>query len=326
LKLNLNRRSFLSAAAMTIASAQFGAIASAKARSALSPLERATTFDSQPFTAEELQGKVVLVEFWTYTCINWRRQLPYVRAWAEKYKGQGLVVIGIHSPEFSFEKNIDNIRWASKDMHVTYPIAIDNDHAVWRGFSNEYWPALYFVDAKGKIRHTQFGEGQYEESEKVIQKLLIEAGAGDIRNELAVVDPAGAEAQADWKHLQSGENYLGYVRTENFVSSPAPDKTRVYSAPKHLELNSWALSGDWTMGKEAIRLNQPNGRIAYRFSCPRSPSGNGARHARNSCTISCAYRWSRARQFPRRRRRRARGWHSCRTTNVPPDSPAGPNR
>jgi thiol-disulfide isomerase/thioredoxin len=263
---NLSRRSFLSTAAMTIASAQFGAIASAKARSALSPLARATTWlDSQPLTPEELQGKVVLIEFWTYTCINWRRQLPYVRAWAEKYKGQGLVVIGVHSPEFSFEKNIDNIRWAAKDMRVAYPIAVDNDHTVWRGFSNEYWPALYFVDAKGKIRQTQFGEGQYEESEKVIQKLLSEAGAGDIRNELAAVDPAGAEAQADWKHLHSGENYLGYVRTENFASSAAPEKPRVYSAPKHLELNSWALSGDWTMGKEAIHLNQPNGQIAYRF-------------------------------------------------------------
>jgi len=159
---NLSRRGFLSAAAMTIASAQFDEIASARARSALSPLERATTWiDSQPLTAEELQGKVVLVEFWTYTCINWRRQLPYVRAWAEKYKGHGLIVIGVHSPEFSFEKNIDNIRWAAKDMRVAYPIAVDNDHAVWRGFSNEYWPALYFVDAKGKIRHTQFGEGQY---------------------------------------------------------------------------------------------------------------------------------------------------------------------
>jgi len=265
-RINLSRRRFLSAAAMTIASAQFGAIASVKPRLALSPLERATTWlNSQPLTAEELQGKVVLVEFWTYTCINWRRQLPYVRAWAEKYKGQGLIVIGVHSPEFSFEKNIDNIRWAAKDMGVAYPIAVDNDHAVWSGFSNEYWPALYFVDAKGKIRHTQFGEGQYEQSEKVIHKLLTEAGAGDSRKELVSVDPAGAEAQADWKHLQSGENYLGYVRTENFASSAAPEKPSVYSAPKHLELNTWALSGDWTMGKEAIRLNQANGGIAYRF-------------------------------------------------------------
>jgi len=265
-RINLNRRRFLSGAAVTIASAKFATIASSKTRSALSALDPATTWlNSQPLTGEALQGKVVVVEFWTYTCINWRRQLPYVRAWAEKYKGQGLAVIGVHSPEFSFEKNIDNIRWAAKDMRVAYPVAVDNDHAIWRGFSNEYWPALYFVDAKGKVRHSQFGEGQYEQSEKVIQKLLAEAGAGDSRSDLVSVDPAGAEAQADWKHLQSGENYLGYIRTENFVSGAAPDKARVYSAPKHLGLNSWALSGDWTMGKEAIRLNQPSGGIAYRF-------------------------------------------------------------
>lgn len=265
-RINLSRRRFLGATAMTIASAQFGTLASAKAHSALSPLDRVTTWlNSQPLTAETLQGKVVVVEFWTYTCINWRRQLPYVRAWAEKYKSQGLVVIGVHSPEFSFEKNIDNVRWATKDLRVNYAVAADNDYEVWRGFNNEYWPALYFVDAKGKIRHTQFGEGKYEQSERVIQKLLCESGEGDIRNELVPVDPDGAEAQADWKHLQSGENYLGYVRTENFASSAAPDKARVYSAPKHLALNSWALFGDWTMGREVVRLNQGSGRIAYRF-------------------------------------------------------------
>jgi thioredoxin family protein len=150
-------------------------------------------------------------------------------------------------------------------MRVAYPIAVDNDHAIWRGFNNEYWPALYFADAKGKIRHRQFGEGEYEQSEKVIQRLLVETGVGGSRNELLSVDPRGAEAQADWKHLQSGENYLGYERTENFALSAAPDKARIYSAPKHLGLNSWALSGDWTMGREALRLNQPGGRIAYRF-------------------------------------------------------------
>ena len=150
-------------------------------------------------------------------------------------------------------------------MQVAYPIAVDNDHAVWRGFNNEYWPALYFVDAKGKIRHTQFGEGEYGQSEKVIQKLLAEDGAGGNHNELVSVDARGAEAPADWNHLQSGENYFGYARTQNFASNTAPDRPRVYSAPKHLGLNYWALSGDWTMGREAIRLNQPGGRIAYRF-------------------------------------------------------------
>src|SRR6478672_10720316 len=154
--------------------------------------------NSPPLSPASLRGKVVLVEFWTYSCINWRRQLPYVRAWAEKYKNQGLVVIGVHSPEFSFEKDIDNVRWAAKDMRVAYPIAIDNDHAVWRGFNNEYWPALYFADAKGKVRHSQFGEGEYEQSEKVIQRLLANAGASGIRNELVSVDARGSEAAADW--------------------------------------------------------------------------------------------------------------------------------
>jgi thiol-disulfide isomerase/thioredoxin len=263
---NLNRRHFLCTAAMTIAAAQFGAMAFAKMRSQLSPLSRATTWlNSDPLTDAGLQGKVVLVEFWTYSCINWRRQLPYVRAWADKYKDQGLVVIGVHSPEFSFEKHIDNIRWAAKDMRVVYPIAVDNDHAVWDGFNNEYWPALYFADAKGKIRHSQFGEGEYDKSEKVIQKLLAEAGSHTGNNELVSIDARGAEAAAAWKHMQSGENYLGYARTQNFASSAAADKPRVYSAPKHLGLNYWALSGDWTMGREAIRSNQSGGRITYQF-------------------------------------------------------------
>ena len=266
-EINLSRRRFLGAAAMTIAAVQFDKIASAKTpRSEFSPLDRATAWlNSQPLTDAELQGRVVLIEFWTYTCINWRRQLPYVRAWAEKYKDHGLVVVGVHSPEFSFEKNIDNIRWAAKDMGVNYPIAVDNDHEIWRGFNNEYWPALYFADAKGKIRHSQFGEGAYEQSEEVIQKLLGEAGVAGVPNELISIDPSGAEAQADWKHLQSGENYVGYERTENFASTAVPDKSRVYSAAKHLGLNYWALSGDWTMGREALLLNQSGGRIAYRF-------------------------------------------------------------
>ena len=280
---NTTRRHFLETAAMTVAAGYFAKIASAKTRSELSPVDRATAWlNSQPLTDNGFQGKVVLIEFWTYTCINWRRQLPYVRAWAQKYKDQGLVVVGVHSPEFSFEKNIDNIRWAAMDMRVDYPIAVDNDHAIWRGFNNEYWPALYFADAKGKIRHQQFGEGEYDKSEKVIQRLLADAGVAISRNELVSVDPSGAEAQADWKHLGSGENYLGYERTENFALSAARDKPRVYSAPNHLDLNYWGLSGDWTIGKEAILLNQPGGRIVYRFHSrdlhlvmgPESPGGS----------------------------------------------------
>jgi thiol-disulfide isomerase/thioredoxin len=264
--MNLSRREFARAASMTVASLYLGPVASAKSQSELSPLDRATKWlNSQPLTDEALQGKVVLIEFWTYSCINWRRQLPYVRAWAEKYKDQGLVVIGVHSAEFSFEKDVDNIRWAAKDMHVDYPIAVDSDHAIWRGFNNEYWPALYFADEKGKIRHQQFGEGEYERSEKVIQRLLADTGVAGGHNDLVSVDPIGSEAQADWKDLRSGENYVGYERTENFASTAEPDRPHAYSAPKHLDLNYWALSGSWTMGREALVLNQPGGRITYTF-------------------------------------------------------------
>jgi thiol-disulfide isomerase/thioredoxin len=223
--------------------------------------------NSQPLTAAGLRGKVVLVQFWTYSCINWLRTLPYVRAWAEKYKDQGLVVIGVHSPEFGFEKQVENVRWAAKDMKVNYPIAIDSDHAVWRAFNNEYWPALYFVDARGRIRHHHFGEGEYEQSEKVIQQLLAEAGGSGIRKDLVSVDARGAEAAADWSSLKSPENYVGYERTENFASpgGAVPNKRHLYSAPTKLNLNGWALSGEWTMGKQATVLNKANGRIAYRF-------------------------------------------------------------
>jgi len=223
--------------------------------------------NSQPLTAAGLRGNVVLIDFWTYTCINWLRSLPYVRAWAEKYKDQGLVVIGVHAPEFAFEKNVDNLRRAAKDMRVDYPIAIDNDHAIWRAFNNHYWPALYFVDAQGNIRHHQFGEGEYEQSEMIIQQLLAEAGIGGIGHELVSVDARGAEAAADWGSLKSPENYVGYERTENFASPGGAvlDKRRVYAAPARLQLNHWALSGDWTVENEATALNTANGRIAYRF-------------------------------------------------------------
>ena len=223
--------------------------------------------NSQPLTAAGLRGKVVLIDVWTYTCINWLRQLPYVRAWAEKYKERGLVVIGVHSPEFAFEKNVDNVRRAAKDMRVDYPIAIDNNYAIWRALKNEYWPALYFVDARGRIRHHHFGEGEYERSERIIQQLLSEAGSVGIGHDLVLVDGRGLEAAADWGSLKSPENYVGYERTENFASPGGAvlDKRRVYAAPTRLRLNHWSLSGDWTIKKQLTMLNNPNGRIAYRF-------------------------------------------------------------
>jgi thiol-disulfide isomerase/thioredoxin len=231
-------------------------------------LRNATAWlNSDPLTASGLRGKVVLVEFWTYSCINWRRQLPYVRAWAEKYKDQGLVVIGVHAPEFSFEKHVDNVRQAAKEMRIDYPIALDNDHAIWRDFNNEYWPALYFVDAQGRIRHHQFGEGEYEQSERIIQQLLAEAGGSGFSHELVSLDPQGAEVGADWNDLRSAENYVGYERTENFASpgGARPDKPLSYTVPARLKLNHWALEGDWTMQREGIALNKPNGHIVYSF-------------------------------------------------------------
>ena len=223
--------------------------------------------NSQPLTKDGLRGKVVLVDFWTYTCINWLRTFPYVCAWAGKYKEQGLVVIGVHTPEFRFEKDLDNVRRAVKDRKIDFPVAIDNDYGVWRAFDNHYWPALYLIDAQGRIRHHQFGEGGYERTERIIQQLLGEAGSSGIGDHLAAVEARGVEAEADWPDLKSPENYLGHERTENFVSpgGAALDKRRVYAAPARLKLNDWALSGDWTVKRDAVALNKGNGRIAYRF-------------------------------------------------------------
>ena len=223
--------------------------------------------NSPPLTAAGLRGNVVLIDFWTYTCINWLRTLPYVRAWAGKYRDQGLVVIGVHTPEFSFEGNVDNVRRAAAGMQVGYPIAIDNDYAVWRAFRNQYWPALYFADSHGNIRHHQFGEGEYETSERIIQQLLAEAGSGGTDDELVSVDARGAEAAADWASLESPENYVGYERTENFVSPGGlvPDQRHVYAVPVRLPLNHWALSGDWTAERQATTLTEAGGQIAYRF-------------------------------------------------------------
>jgi thiol-disulfide isomerase/thioredoxin len=234
----------------------------------LPSLDGATAWlNSPPLTATGLRGQVVLIDFWTYTCINWLRTLPYVRAWAERYREQGLAVIGVHTPEFAFEKNLDNVRQAAQDMDVSYPVAVDSDYAIWRAFANRYWPALYFVDARGRIRHHQFGEGDYEPSELIIQQLLGEAGADDVDHDLVSVEAHGAEAAADWGSLESPENYLGYERTDNFASpgGVALNERRVYDIPAQLRLNHWALSGEWTVGSAAVVLDDAPGRIAYRF-------------------------------------------------------------
>jgi thiol-disulfide isomerase/thioredoxin len=223
--------------------------------------------NSPPLTTAELRGKVVLVDFWTYTCINWLRTLAYVRAWAEKYHDRGLVVVGVHTPEFPFERDVDNVREAVKDMRVEYPVALDSDYAVWRAFSNRYWPAVYIADAEGRIRHHQFGEGRYEECERVIQQLLREAGDEGIADNLVSVAADGYEAQADWTNLGSPETYLGYEQAQNFASpgSAEFDRPHTYAAPDTLKLNQWALSGDWTIERGASVLNGADGRIAFRF-------------------------------------------------------------
>jgi len=234
----------------------------------LSSLGSATAWlNSPPLTPAGLQGRVVLVDFWTYSCINWLRTLPYVRAWAGKYSAHGLVTVGVHTPEFGFERNIDNVRRAAMDIHVDYPIAIDSDYEIWRAFDNHYWPALYFLDSHGQVREHQFGEGDYERSEMIIQQLLAESGISGISEDLVSVDARGVEAAADWASLGSGENYLGYQRTASF-SSPGgavPDEPRAYSPAADLRSNHWDLSGEWTIGPESVESNAPNGRIAYRF-------------------------------------------------------------
>src|SRR6266566_2136441 len=278
-EINHDRRRFLGTAAMAVAASRLGMFGSAVRQMTaaavqlpdegeLPSLSSATAWlNSPPLTAAGLRGKVVFIDFCTYTCINWLRTLPYVRAWAEKYKNQGLVVIGVHAPEFAFEKNVDNVRRAAKEMKVNYPIAIDNDFAIWRALKNEYWPALYIVDAQGRVRHHQFGEGEYEQSERIIQQLLSEAGTGGIGHDLVSVDARGAEVAADWSSLKSPENYVGYERTENFASRGGAvlDKPNVYAVPARLKLNNWALSGDWTVEKRATVLNKANGRITCRF-------------------------------------------------------------
>jgi thiol-disulfide isomerase/thioredoxin len=223
--------------------------------------------NSPPLTVEDLRGNVVLVDFWTYTCINWLRTLAYVRAWAEKYLNRGLVVIGVHTPEFPFEQDVDNVRQAAEEMRVSYPIALDSEYAVWRAFSNRYWPAVYIADAQGRIRHHQFGEGGYDDCERAVQQLLREAGVEGIADDLVALTPDGFEAQADWTNLRSPETYLGYAHGQNFASRGGAQAgvSSSYEAPNMLMLNQWALSGDWTIESGASVLNRAEGRIAFRF-------------------------------------------------------------
>jgi thiol-disulfide isomerase/thioredoxin len=223
--------------------------------------------NSPPLSPAELRGKVVLVDFWTYTCINWLRTLGYVRAWAEKYAEHGLVTVGVHTPEFPFERDVDNVRRAAAEMRVEYPIALDSDYAVWDAFANRYWPAVYIADAEGRIRHHHFGEGGYEESERAIQALLRDAGGHGIPDDLVSVADEGLEAQADWATLESPETYLGYEQGRNFASPGGVDLDRAhnYELPETLKLNSWALRGDWTVERKASVLNEAAGRIAFRF-------------------------------------------------------------
>lgn len=211
--------------------------------------------NSPPLTAAELRGKVVLIDFWTYTCINWWRTLPYVRAWAQKYRDHGLVVIGVHTPEFSFEHDLERVRRAVQEQDVGYPVAIDNDYAIWRAFDNHYWPALYFIDAQGRIRNHQFGEGDYERAERIIQQLLTEAGRTGFDPNMVSVAARGAEVEADWRNLQSPETYLGRARSERYSSRD----------PGSLRLNQWTLVGDWTRSEESSRLKKAGGKVAYRF-------------------------------------------------------------
>ena len=223
--------------------------------------------NSPALTAADLSGRITVVNFWTYTCINWLRQLPYLRAWATKYAGHNLAVLGVHTPEFGFEHNVDNVARAVRDLRIDYPVAVDNDYAVWSAFDNHYWPALYVADARGRIRHHHFGEGEYQRSEMVIQQLLAEAGKTDLGHELAAVEAQGAEAPADWATLRSPENYTGYARTENFASPGGilPGRPHHYTIPAELRLNHWALAGDWTVDDQPARLRTAGGQITYRF-------------------------------------------------------------
>jgi hypothetical protein len=220
-----------------------------------------TWLNSPPLRAADLRGNVVAYDFWTYTCVNWLRTLPYLRAWWHRYREHGLVVVGVHSPEFGFEHGLENVREAVQMLDVDYPVVIDNDFEIWRSFDNHYWPALYVADADGAIRHTHFGEGGYEEGERAIQELLAESGRS-VPQGLVHVSPAGVEVAADWGHLGSPESYLGSARGDRFVAARGD---RGYVVPESLRLNEWALGGDWDVRRDAVSLETGPGTLAYRF-------------------------------------------------------------
>jgi thiol-disulfide isomerase/thioredoxin len=217
--------------------------------------------NSEPLGPAELRGRVVLVNFWTFTCINWLRQEPYVRAWSQAYRDDGVVVLSVHTPEFSFEHEIDRVRQATTERGIDYPVALDNDYEIWSAFDNHYWPALYFVDRDGVIRDQHFGEGRYEQSERVIQALL------GVDREPVTVEGLGVEAEADWDDLRTPEAYLGIERSEHFASphGAAFDERRAYELPERLPFSHWALHGEWTIGRENVVLDRAGGSIAYRF-------------------------------------------------------------
>ncbi|MGW0214745.1 redoxin domain-containing protein [Micromonospora chokoriensis] len=228
----------------------------------LPPLSGAAEWlNSQPLGPDDLRGRVVLVNFWTLTCINWLRQEPYVRAWVQAYRDDGLVVVGVHTPEFSFEHDVDQVRRAVTARSIDYPVAVDNDYAIWQAFDNHYWPALYFVDRDGVFRDEHFGEGRYEQSERSLQQLL------GIERDPVPVKGVGPEAEADWDNLRTPETYLGFSRGEHFASpdGPALDERRAYHLPERLGLNQWALAGEWTIGAESVVVDQAGGSIAFRF-------------------------------------------------------------
>lgn len=234
----------------------------------LPSFDRATSWlNSEPLTPEGLRGRVVLVDFWTYTCINWLRTLPYLRAWAEKYENAGLTIVGVHTPEFGFEGDLRNVEAQTRNLGVRYPVAVDSDYGVWNEFANHYWPAIYLADAKGRLRFHHFGEGEYAMTEMAIQQLLVEAGARNVDPDLVMVDPQGLEVSADWRSLRSPETYLGYRQSSGFVAEQEEyyDRPHVYGGSRRLVPNSWDLTGDWTVASHAAVLNEGGGVISFAF-------------------------------------------------------------
>jgi thiol-disulfide isomerase/thioredoxin len=255
------------APALALGTAAYAAPGPALSRPQRSLLGARQWLNTQPLRAEDIRGKVVLVNFWTYSCINSLRALPYVRAWAEKYKDRGLVVIGVHTPEFAFEKDVANVRQASASLGVFYPVAIDSDYGIWRAFNNQAWPAFYFIGADGLVRHHVLGEGDYDQSERLIQQLLSEAKGAPVASDIVAVTGDGPQAAADERDLRSPETYIGYAQARNFASPDGvrEDAPSLYRTVSALPLNRWGLAGVWTIGGEFATLGDKSGSITYRF-------------------------------------------------------------